>query len=306
MGKNETPVLEEEKLSLAQAELTVDFSKHQFRCHALGKIMTGVKAAGLTPKQEEYFQDLQARDRGHGKPLTDKMKADYGDLLQKKFSKPTLSKTAISYIEQLHKEALFGRDKEIYSKYLDKGLQVEEEGISIYTEVTDSLFVKNKKRFKNAWFTGEPDNIQGKVRDIKSSWDFDTFPMHATEPPNDDNIWQVQAYMHLTKLKSAEIIYVLVDTPDILINDFKRKTAWNLGKIDLPEELDQEIEFNMRYKDIPQELRVKVFHVEYDEQKIEMVKTQIKLAREHMNKLSLQFAEAIRSDGVISATVDGE
>ena len=64
-----------------------------------------------------------------------------------------LSVTTMNYLKQLHKEEVFGRKKEIRSKYLDKGIEVEEEAITLYSEVTGELFIKNKKRFTNDFIT---------------------------------------------------------------------------------------------------------------------------------------------------------
>lgn len=270
--------------------MRTDFTDYLFRCSQLGKIMTGANS-GLTVKQEELFEGLKEKMKV-GK-ITDKQIITYGQLLEKKNAKPTLSQTAKTYLNELHKEVLFGRTKEITNKFLSKGIQVEEQSITLYSEVTNTLFIKNKERFNNEFLTGEPDNIQGKVRDIKSSWDFSTFPIHDLTIPNKDYYWQLQGYMDLTGINEADLIYCLVDTPETIVEDEKRRTSWKTGYLELPKELEDEIERNMNYNDIPPELRVKVFSITKNEKDLEALKGQIKIAREYLTALSLKVADRL-------------
>ena len=200
-----------------------------------------------------------------------------------------LSQTAKTYLKEIHKESVFKRRNDIKSKYLDKGIQVEEQSITLYSQVSNTLFIKNKKRFNNEFITGEPDNKQGIVRDIKSSWSFETFPLYDTKIPSNLYYWQLMGYMALTELKSAELIYCLVDTPEMIIEDEKRRTTWKLGMIELPKDLEKEIDEKMRYSDIPKELRVKVFKLDYDHKSIEKLYERISLCRKYLNDLSLEL-----------------
>jgi len=270
----------------------LDFSKYRFRCSSLGYIMQGVKPV-LTAKQTEYLQSMTDRHNNpEAKPLTEKQLMDYGQLLAKKKAGPQLSQTAKSYLEKIHKEEVFGRRKELQNKYLDKGIQVEEAAITLYSEVTGQLFIKNKERKENAYITGECDNAQGRIRDIKSSWDFTTFPLHATELPDPVYFWQMQGYMQLYKLPVAEVIYCLVDTPELLINDELRRLSWKLGYIgDIPEELEQETRENMIYSDIAPELRIKTFEIKQDPAAIESLYSQIDICRDYLNSLTVALAE---------------
>ena len=115
----------------------------------------------------------------------------------------TLSTTTQTYLKQLHTEEAFNRRYEIKTKYLDKGIMVEEESITLYSKVKKEVFFKNQERFNNEFLTGEPDNIDGKIRDIKSSWSFETFPLHEETIPNKDYYYQLQGYMALTGLEEV-------------------------------------------------------------------------------------------------------
>ena len=204
-----------------------------------------------------------------------------------------ISQTTKTYLKQLHKEVLFNRRKEITGKYLDKGIQVEEQSITLYSDVTNKLFIKNKERFNNKFLTGEPDNKEGKIRDIKSSWSFDTFPLYEDKIPNKDYYWQLMGYMALTGIHEAELVYCLVDTPLVLIEDEKRRVSWKLGMLELPEDLELEIESNMMYNDIPKSLRVKVFEVAYKQEEADKLYERIELCRKYLNNLSVSVAEKI-------------
>lgn len=261
-----------------------DFTDYKFRCSSLGKLMTGVKPS-LTARQKETLITLKNKQES-GK-ITDKQLITIGDLISKRDAVPTLSGTTKTYLQQLHKEEVFGKREELRSKYLDKGLQVEEMSISLYSDVTNQLFVKNKERKTNDFITGEPDNTQSKIRDIKSSWSLSTFPMHDERLSNKDYYWQLQGYMELFDMEESELIYCLVDTPEELIADELRRVSWKMGfTADIPQDLEDEVRSNMTFSDIPKELRLKVFEVKRDREQMQLLENQIKLCREYLNDLS--------------------
>ncbi len=265
--------------------MTTDFTNYLFRCSSLGKLMTGVKPA-LTENQAAELVRLYEKNE-NGK-ITDK-------LLSKRDAKPELSVTTKTYLQELHAQELFGKTKTIQSKYLDKGIEVEEQSITLYSDVTGELFIKNKERKTNDFITGEPDNKQGKIRDIKSSWDLSTFPMHETELTNKDYYWQLQGYMELFDLDESELIYCLVDTPEHLINDALYWAARKMNTLEgLPDELEAEIRNNMTFSDIPKDIRCKVFTVERDRLAMKQLEEQILRCREYMNQLSVDIAYRIK------------
>ena len=272
---------------------TTDFSNYHFRCHSIGKIMVGTSKVGLTAKQKETLANYEAKIES-GKGLTAKQEETRKDLIAKRDAPPTLSATTKTFLKSLHKQEVFNRRKEIISKYLDKGVQVEEQAITLYSQVCNQFFVKNTERFTNEYLTGEPDNVQGIVRDIKSSWDLDTFPMYEDKIPNTDYYWQLQAYMALTGLNEAELVYCLIDTPIQLIEDEKRRISWKNGMMELPEDMEEEIERNMTYDDIPPELKIKVFKLQRNDKAIKEMYEQIKLCREYLNSLSEGIADRVK------------
>lgn len=205
----------------------------------------------------------------------------------------TLSQTTKSYLLEIFNEEIFNKSNEIVSKYLDKGIQVEEDSIQLYERVKGTLVIKNEERKFNDFIIGTPDSVGSVVRDFKSSWNINTFPMFDTEIPNKQYYWQLQGYMELWNIDHAELIYCLVDTPEMLIEDEKRRTSWKLGMIELPIDLEAEIDNNMRFQTIPEYLRVKVFNVERNKEDIEQLYSRIADCKAYLNGLLDNLANGI-------------
>ncbi|WP_109438378.1 hypothetical protein [Aquimarina sp. AU119] len=300
----------------------MNFTNYLFRASQIGKIMSGIPKP-LTQNQIETFEAYQERKNGNGKPLTEKQEETFIDLRRKKNAKCQLTDGSKTYLEKLVWEELTGRKQNLKVKYLDKGIQVEERSITVYSKIKKKFFVKNKIRMANKYFTGEPDNVQGKVRDIKSSWEYETFPLTDHKITNSDYEWQVQVYMNLFDLKEAELIYCLVDTPEKLINDEIRRMDWKFDLFNGSGEVKEEciplvvelisnhiytIEglkqfcnnstfcylkwFEGIFKEIPEEIRVKIFEFTSNEKMIAQAKEMVLLSRSYMN----QILEKIGSD----------
>ena len=165
----------------------------------------------------------------------------------------TLSQTCISYLEQWVKEQLYNTKKQVNSKYLTKGNEVEIEAIEYYAEVKNLGFVlKNQDYFENEFITGTPDLItQFTVYDFKSSWDCFTFPLFETKVDKNYEA-QLQGYMNLTGLKTANLVYTLQNTPEEL--------QW-----------DEPIDYSI----YPDYLRIKEFEIPYDPEFIERVNNRV-------------------------------
>lgn len=198
-----------------------------------------------------------------------------------------LSKTAKTYIQELWLEKKYGIRKEINSRYLDKGNQVEDDSIILFETVYGFDFLyKNTEYFSNDFVTGTPDIITDEyVIDVKSSWSGETFPWFETEIPNKDYYYQLQAYMWLTNKKSAILAYCLVDTPEDIVLDEIRRTSWAKKELEISEETENDVRAQHEFSHIPQEERVKTFEFAYDENVIEEMKVKIEHARAYFDSL---------------------
>lgn len=216
-----------------------------------------------------------------------------GNLMTEPRSKSeVLSETTKSYLLECWVKSKYGREKDISNKYMDKGLFCEEDSLDLVSKVVYKRAVfKNKARYENEFITGTPDLItDDHVLDIKTSWDIFTF---FNSEVSKAYYWQLQGYMALTGKRRAELCYCLVDAPEHLIADEKRRLAWRMGLID-PEsnakylEKAMQIEINMTFKDIPESDRVIRFNIEYNETDVLKLYARIEQCREYMNEFKFK------------------
>lgn len=179
----------------------------------------------------------------------------------------TLSQTCKTYLETWLKEQIYNTRKDIKSKYLVKGSEVEQIAIDYYAEEKQLGFVlPNQEFFEDDFIQGTPDLIhRNKIYEFKSSWDCFTFPLFDLEPDK-GYVMQVQSYMHLTGLKEGKLVYTLQNTPEELVWD---------------EVTD--------YTSISSKYRIKEFKIEYDPEFIESVNQRVLLCREYINQLIKQI-----------------
>jgi len=129
-----------------------------------------------------------------------------------------LSVGAKTAVMKLAKELVYGYDEQISSKYMEKGILVEDQAIALYNEVFFTNHQKNIARMSNLWITGECDIFTPeKIIDIKSSWSLSTFPVTSEAGKDKGYEWQGRAYMWLWDVDQFEVAYCLVNTPDELI-----------------------------------------------------------------------------------------
>lgn len=216
----------------------------RMRCSSLGQLMTDPKA--IDPALLDENTAIVARK----KVKTDEEQAQLAELFDY-----SLSAGAKTYLRNWAREFMLDFHEVITSKYLEKGLIVENEAIALYNARFFTSYVKNTERRQNDYITGECDIWTGppakKIVDTKSSWSRATFPMTAEEGEDRDYEWQMRGYMWLWDAEAAEVAYCLVDTPEELIRYEQRE----LHEVD----------------ELPEHLRVTVVHYRRDralEQKI--------------------------------------
>lgn len=179
----------------------------KFRAHCLGKIMTEAQSIDPALLDEETAAICRKVKK------TDEDKAILAPLKAR-----SLSAGAKTFIQDSAKELIYGYEKKVSSKYLDKGLLVESASIELYNSVHFTELTKNTERRENEWISGECDiATPRKIIDIKSSWSLDTFPVLSDSGRDSDYEWQGRAYMMLWDVPEFEIAYCLVNTPDELI-----------------------------------------------------------------------------------------
>jgi len=194
-----------------------------------------------------------------------------------------LGETCKAYLDEMVIFKKYGIKKDITSKYIEKGLLMETDSIGLLLAIDGIIYSKNEERFSNGVITGEPDIIhEGKIIDVKTSWDL--FSHVKNKKINPKYEWQVLGYMELTGCKQAEVIHLLVDTPETLVQDEIRRTGWKLGMVEVPEELENDIRKNMMFEQVPLSERCIRFAVEYSEEKISKMYDKLQVCAEYIEK----------------------
>lgn len=207
-----------------------------------------------------------------------------------------LSESAKTHCIDIFVREKYGRQTDISNKYIEKGLMVEEDAITLYSRVKKHFFKKNEDHLNNEFVRGTPDLYTGEtiqtadtVIDIKSSWDIFTFFRAKNKKINPLYYWQLQTYMALTGATKATLAYCLVDTPESFINDEKRKIFYKMNITTEENEVYQEackhLQLAMTYEDIPLAERVAEFHIERDDDGIEKMYKKVEKGREYLKQL---------------------
>ena len=209
-----------------------------------------------------------------------------------KAPKADLTEDAKTLIEEIYVKEVYKREKIIDSKEMQKGREQEEKGITVLSNVQKKLYIKNKTNLENDYITGTLDiKTDEVVTDIKlpfTIWNF-----IGAELKN-EYAWQLTGYMWLTGLKKAQLAYVLVDTPYGIVFDETKRACFMTGIFaegdpEGYQKLEEQMQKNHSFSDIPEEKRVKTFLLDFDEKKVELIKSKMELARQYYKQLELSI-----------------
>lgn len=266
--------------------LNVDEIK--IRCSQIGKIMSEPKAKnviyyfkdGLQITEKVAFKLIESGKTGGIYSKTERVESDSG-----------LSEGAKTYLAELFINKMYGREKDIESKYITKGLRVEEDSITLYSLFANEFFKKNAENIQNEFISGTPDLFTGtsihkaeKIIDVKSSWDIFTFFANHPDKIKKMYYYQLQGYMALTGAQSAVLAYCLTDTPPELVFDAKERLKWKMGVIDPSVnkeylEACEKIDKLSIYSDIPSNKRVITVDIERNDSVIEEMYEKVRQSR---------------------------
>lgn len=168
---------------------------------------------------------------------------------------------------KLYRQQKYKRYTELSNKYVEKGNDCEEDGITelnrymammqIMPMDGSLVFHKNDQRLSNDFVTGEYDiaivDKSGTIQetlDTKLSWSLDTLPHPKVDKLDAGYMWQGHGYMWLTGAKKHTVAHVLVNATPKLIDKAKKKLFWDSDAIDVDNDPDyirkcQDIERNM-------------------------------------------------------------
>jgi hypothetical protein len=197
-----------------------------------------------------------------------------------------LSETAKTMLIEGYAKAVYGREKEVQSKPMKKGVLVEDDSIALLSRNDGVLYQKNEVKYENELISGTPDIITELVIDIKSSYDIWTFLANVDSKIDKGYWWQLQGYMMLTNRRKASLVYCLSNMPDHLVETEKYYLLKRLDVIseESPEYLIEaaKLERILKYDDIPVKERVIRYDIDFDDSVVELVESKVKTAREYL------------------------
>lgn len=233
----------------------IDFQNTLIRCSSLGAILTEPQAKA-------------AKDAGE------------------------LSKTAKTALIGTYIREVYGREKDITTKQMSKGIIGEDKGIELLSRHQGEIYSKNETRYNNEYLTGHPDIItqDNRIIDTKLSFDLWTFLPNITEPLNKDYFFQLQGYFWLCNAQSGAVAYILADCPESIIEQEKYFLLKKMNVIseESPEYIEAaaKLEINLIYPDIPLNEKVLILKVDRDEEVIEKIKQKVIKCREFLQEFS--------------------
>jgi hypothetical protein len=201
-----------------------------------------------------------------------------------------LSKTAQRHLLDVYIAEKYGRKRDVQTKQMRKGIEVEDDSIALLNKYWSKNYEKNKERFTNDFITGHPDILEeGKVVDIKSSYDIWTFLSNLPDKLDNLYYWQLMSYMWLTGATKGHIAYCLSNTPFGIIEQEKR---YLLNRMDVISEESPEyikeankLEFSMTFDDIDVSERVLIYTVDRNEDDILRIQNRVEKAREYLHEI---------------------
>jgi len=214
---------------------------------------------------------------------------------------PHLSDGCKTHLCDIYTRVHDGRTSDIASKFLEKGLLLEEDAITLYCELTGKFHKKNKERKYNEWIEGECDidsDILDLVTDTKVNWDIFTFNRVVSRPIKPLYHWQLDGYMWLWGRSKGELAYCLLNTPKHMLEREERKLLYQVfgsdanyahasdeEKADFEDALSS-LRHNHTYNDKSIQERVRIFHVQRSEERIEKIKSRVEECRIWLNNFA--------------------
>lgn len=211
-----------------------------------------------------------------------------GNMMTNGRAKDTMGETCKKVTEEWLVGKLTGKRKQIESKYLTRGIAVEDLAIERIAKYYGVTAEKNSTQLENDYFTGEFDvQINTEIPmiiDAKSSWDAFTFPYFELEPPK-GYYDQVQVYLALTGLKKGGVAFCLENGTDEEIERLSWKIAKKAGFEEPEIEHWDEAESLLNYDHLPDEMRIKIYEFDRDDARIEAMQQRVIECRNYIKNV---------------------
>lgn len=285
------------------------FDKFTFRAHYIGHLMSKAKGKSNLEKWNNYnstITELQSKYQTMKPELktaenTLKKIIELGkkrDEIEPYKHIPHLSEGCKTKLAEIFTQATTGRRKDIKSKFMEKGLLLEEDAITQYSLLAGKMYRKNTVRLNNGMVEGEfdfEDEEEDIILDTKVCWDIFTFDAKVAKKFDPVYEWQGDCYMWLKNRKRFKLVYCLLNTPAHLVqreevklmyeligsqNDFMESSEELKG---LYNEAVEQIRLNHSYEDLPIQRKIRVYETIRSEERIEALKSSIPLWRDYLN-----------------------
>lgn len=288
----------------------MNFDNWKPHCHYLGDLCTPAKgesnlykydvANDLYKQTMKEFRSLDDQESSKGIKLFDtameyKQQKDKLALVK---DVPNLSAGCITKLHIIHTQLTTGRRKHVKNKFVEKGLMVEEDCITQYSLYTSAFHKKNTEQKDNDYIIGTMDfGWEDIAIDTKASWDIWTFDDTRYKKIKPLYHWQLDGYMWLFDKKKGKLVYCLINTPEHFIRAEERKLMYELFgnegemlrasdfmRIAYEEEC-KEIRKNHIFDDLPLERKIKIFDVEFNQQRIDRIIEVVEGCRWYLNHI---------------------
>ncbi len=216
-----------------------------------------------------------------------------GQIMTESRKKGELSQTAKTAVLNQWLMDKYGYEERIYSDAMRKGLELEDDAVRVWSEVAaDGIHRVNSEwrrtlgqqvYYSNDYVHGTPDIVTpSHIEDIKCSMNLRTF---FTAELTKDYEYQLRAYMWLTGIQSARLVYVMMPDPEWMVNQRINRLQYLVPEDRLELEQKYVIKQNNIVSQMPLSDRVRTFDVQHDEQIIESIIERINDCRTYYKSL---------------------
>lgn len=256
----------------------IDWSTFTFRASGFGHAMQPAKGKSFLQQFNEATEKLSEVEEKVGSTKNKETKL-YSNLLDKQKSLnekldkleplkdiPHLSEGCKTYLCDIYTRVKYDRTEDIRSKYMEKGLHMEEDAITLYSLVTGLMYRKNTRRENNGWVEGSLDfEDETYVFDTKVNWSIFQFTRTVGKKLNPIYKWQLKIYCWLYGKKVGKLIFCLLNTPEHLIVNEEKKLLYDfIGSQEEYQNACLELRRLHTYDDLTNEERVREYDIEYD------------------------------------------
>lgn len=293
-----------------------DFSKTLVRASMIYYVMVNDNGNGRSPMEkwadhckklaeeeakytamEDRLKDMKSGQNKWNSIL--KLREENEELFRRKDDEPELSTGGKSFLCKMYAAEKYGKwsaFKDKGNKYTLKGKMAEEDAITMLSRLDKMLYVKNDVRIENEWVSGVPDIIVAssyekadKIIDIKCPYDAETFFVLLGKELNPQYWWQIQTYMWLTGAERGEVAYLLMNTPDYILNQEKQRLFDRVEAVTKEDAKYREEESvlinNLTFDDMPLPDRRISFFVERDDQMLSKIPKRVEKCREYLAEI---------------------